>query len=135
MADQKKVSIQSELDMLRCRRVVRELCEKAGFGLTDQTRIVTSTSELVRNICQYAGKGTMAVQALSGRDRSGIKLVFEDQGPGFDPERAMTKGSTTGRSLGMGLQAAKILMDEFQIQSKVGSGTRVQVVKWLKRRN
>ncbi|MGO8931335.1 MAG: anti-sigma regulatory factor [Limisphaerales bacterium] len=116
------------------RRAVRNAATALGFGITDVTRIVTAASELTRNIYQYAKAGAMRWRALNVNGRLGLELVFEDHGPGIpDVARAMEKGFSTSKGLGMGLPGAKRLMDEMSIQSEVGNGTTVQVRKWLKR--
>ncbi len=104
-----------------------------GFTLIDQTRLATVTSELARNVIKYAKRGRMIAQPTEKPDgRSGLRLIFEDSGPGIpDIEAAMRDGFTTGRGLGKGLPGSKRLMDEFKIESSVGLGTRVTVVRWL----
>lgn len=104
-----------------------------GFRLIDQTRLVTVTSELARNIVKYARRGRMIAQPTAGPDgREGLRLIFEDSGPGIpDINAAMRDGFTTGGGLGKGLPGSKRLMDEFQIESSPGRGTRVTVVRWL----
>jgi serine/threonine-protein kinase RsbT len=127
------VGIESEGDIVVARRAVREAATKAGFGLTDITRIVTAASELARNIFQYAGKGAMHWRYIEGNGRLGLELQFVDQGPGIaDVEMAMEQGYSTGDGLGMGLPGAKRLMDEMEIQSKAGQGTSITIKKWRK---
>ncbi len=133
-ADRGELPIQSESDIVMARRAVRNAATALGFGITDVTRIVTAASELTRNIYQYAKAGAMRWRALNVNGRLGLELVFEDHGPGIpDVARAMEKGFSTSKGLGMGLPGAKRLMDEMSIQSEVGNGTTVQVRKWLKR--
>jgi serine/threonine-protein kinase RsbT len=112
--------------------VVREWAVELGFSLVDQTRLVTAASELARNTVDYGRGGTVRLEAVVGeRGQNGLRLVFEDQGPGIpDPERALQNGYTTGGGLGLGLGGARRLMDEFQLESRLGEGTRVTVVKW-----
>ena len=104
-----------------------------GFRLIDQTRLATVASELARNAVKYAGRGRMIMQPTAGAaGRSGLRLIFEDSGPGIpDVEAAMRDGYTTGGGLGKGLPGSKRLVDEFEIESGIGRGTRVTVVHWL----
>lgn len=127
------VLIRSEADVVLCRKRMRLLAESMGFGLSDVTRIVTSSSELARNVFVHAGGGNMSWAVISENGKSGVELVFTDQGPGIaDIERAMEPGFTTARSLGMGLPGVRRLMDEMDILSRPGAGTVVKVRKWLK---
>jgi serine/threonine-protein kinase RsbT len=129
----KDVRIGSEGDIVTARRVVREAVVAMGFGITDVTRIVTAASELTRNVYRYAGSGVMRWQKVSAAGNVGIELTFEDQGPGIpDIEQALQVGYTTGGGLGMGLPGAKRLMDDMEIRSEVGKGTKVTVKKWLR---
>ncbi len=104
-----------------------------GFRIIDQTRLATVTSELARNVVKYARRGRMIAQPLdSAQGRAGLRLIFEDDGPGIpDISAAMRDGFTTGRGLGKGLPGSKRLVDQFEIESAVGVGTRVTVVRWL----
>lgn len=129
-----ELPIQSEADIVMARRAVRNAATALGFGITDVTRIVTAASELTRNIYQYAKSGAMRWRRLDVSDRVGLELVFEDHGPGIpDVGRAMEKGFSSSKGLGMGLPGAKRLMDEMSVWSEVGKGTTVQVRKWLKK--
>jgi len=111
--------------------MARAWAVEAGFTLVDQTKIVTAASELARNTLVYGGGGTMRLEALSAPGRRGLRLVFEDKGPGIpDIERALTDGFTTGSGLGLGLSGAKRLSSEFDIWSRVGEGTRVSITRW-----
>jgi serine/threonine-protein kinase RsbT len=126
-----EVRITSEGDIVTARKVVRDAAVALGFGVTDVTRIVTAASELTRNVFRYAGSGTMYWCKVSAGASVGIELRFEDQGPGIpDVERAMEMGYTTSGGLGLGLPGVKRLMDEMEIESAVGKGTRVIVKKW-----
>ena len=104
-----------------------------GFRIIDQTRLATVCSELARNVVKYAKRGRMIAQPLSGaHGRAGLRLIFEDTGPGIpDIGAAMRDGFSTGRGLGKGLPGSKRLVDVFEIESEVGVGTRVTVVRWL----
>jgi serine/threonine-protein kinase RsbT len=126
-----EVSIKSEGDIVVARRTVREAATALGFGVTDVTRIVTAASELARNVFKYGGGGVMHWRHLQDSGRPGLELVFVDQGPGIpDIALAMQEGYSTGRGLGLGLPAAKRLMDEMHIDSAVGRGTTVTTKKW-----
>jgi serine/threonine-protein kinase RsbT len=97
----------------------------------DQTKIVTAASELARNTVIYGGGGVMMLEMLENNGRKGLRLTFEDQGPGIpDIERALTDGFTTGSGLGLGLGGARRLVNEFEIESRPGNGTRIAVVRW-----
>lgn len=125
------IEIVSEEGVITARQKVRELAINMGFSTVDQTRIATAVSELARNVKQFAGNGRVTIFSLQG-DRKGIQIVCEDDGPGIaDIELAMTDGYSTVRSLGLGLPGTRRLMDEFQLESEPGKGTRVTIVKWL----
>lgn len=126
-----EVPIAVEGDIVAVRRLLREVAQEVGFGITDVTRVVTAASELARNAYKYGGGGVMRWRVLEANGRRGIELKFIDQGPGIaDVSRALEQGYTTGKGLGLGLPAAKRLMDEIDIQSIVGSGTTVTSRKW-----
>jgi serine/threonine-protein kinase RsbT len=126
-----ELAIQVEGDIVAARFMVREFAVRIGFGITDVTRIVTAASELARNVYKYGGGGVMRLRRVESQDRSGIELQFIDRGPGIaDISRALEPGYSTGRGLGLGLPAVKRLMDELQIESNVGQGTRVVLKKW-----
>ena len=113
------------------RQVVREQAIALGFSLVDQTKLVTAASELGRNILNYGGGGEMQLARLAEGNRVGLKLVFVDQGPGIpDIEMAMKDGFTTGGGMGLGLGGAKRLSSEFNIESRVGAGTKVTITRW-----
>nr|WP_228053260.1 anti-sigma regulatory factor [Nodosilinea sp. LEGE 07298] len=125
------MDIQSSADVVLVRQAVRQFAIEVGFGLVDQTKIVTAASELARNTLDYGGGGTVKLETLQEGGRRGLRLTFEDQGPGIaDIEMALKDGFTTGGGLGMGLGGAKRLANEFEIESVVGEGTRVIVVRW-----
>ena len=118
-------------DVVAVRQVVREWAVSVGFGLVDQTKIVTAASELARNTVIYGGGGTVRFQALNDGARRGLCLTFEDTGPGIpDLQLALKDGYSTGTGLGLGLSGARRLMSEFEIQSAPGQGTRVTVTRW-----
>ena len=123
--------IRGSEDVVQARQLVRAWAVEAGFSLVDQTKIVTAASELARNTVVHGGGGMMRLEAVSRDGRRGLRLVFEDKGPGIeDVERAMRDGFTTGGGLGLGLSGAKRLSNEFEICSRVGEGTRVTVTRW-----
>jgi serine/threonine-protein kinase RsbT len=124
--------IASGEDIVRVRQAVRACAMEMGFSLVEQTKIVTAASEIARNAVVYGGGGEVRIERLAqGPKRSGIRLVFEDQGPGIpNVELAMREGYTTGNGLGLGLSGARKLSHEFDIQSSAGAGTRVTLVRW-----
>lgn len=118
-------------DVVRVRQLVRSVAVASKLTLVDQTKIVTAASELARNTLIYGGGGTAEIQPVRNGRRAGVRLVFTDDGPGIpDVERALTDGYTTGNGLGLGLSGARRLVDEFDLQTTVGAGTTVTVVKW-----
>ena len=118
-------------DVVLVRQAVRKWSIEQGFSLVDQTKMITAASELARNTLDYGGGGTVRLEALEERGRKGLRLTFEDQGPGIpDLELALTDGYTTGKGLGMGLSGSKRLVNEFEIHSRVGEGTRVTITRW-----
>jgi serine/threonine-protein kinase RsbT len=126
-----ELTIETEGDIVATRHTVRELSQHIGFGITDVTRIVTAASELARNVYKYGGGGVMHWRRIEKEGRPGIELQFIDQGPGIaDVSRVLEAGYSTGRGLGLGLPAAQRLMDEMEIESQVGRGTRVILKKW-----
>jgi serine/threonine-protein kinase RsbT len=123
--------IRSSEDVVRVRQIVREWSVALGLSLVDQTKIVTAASELARNTLDYGGGGTIKLEALNSEFRKGLRLSFEDQGPGIpDIEMALKDGYTTGNGLGLGLSGARRLSNEFEISSRVGEGTRVTITRW-----
>ncbi len=120
--------VRSSEDVVGVRQVVREWSIAAGLGLVDQTKIVTAASELARNLLDYGGGGTMTIEALNDGPRRGVRLTFEDQGPGIaDVEQALRDGYTSGSGLGLGLGGARRLSNEFTIDSRPGEGTRITI--------
>ena len=123
--------VQTEPEIVLARQAIRKLTQELRFSLVDQTKMVTAASELARNALTYGRGGTMAWEKLQLADRTGLKLRFADQGPGIaDLHLAMTDGWTSGNGLGMGLTGAKRLVNEFDIDTKVGGGTRVTITRW-----
>lgn len=123
--------LRSEHDIVRARQLVRRLTQDLKFSLVDQTKMVTAASELARNAYTYGRGGTMHWEIVANESRNGLKLLFADEGPGIpNLDLAMTDGWTSGHGLGMGLTGAKRLVNDFAIDSKVGGGTRVTIVRW-----
>lgn len=125
------IAVREEEDLLLVRRMVRERATELGFGILDLTKIVTAASELGRNTLIHGGGGTMKLETIVEENRRGLRLTFEDQGPGIaDLEQAMTDGFTTKRGMGLGLGGTKRLVSEFELVSRLGEGTRVIVTRW-----
>jgi serine/threonine-protein kinase RsbT len=123
--------IRAETDVVRVRQAVRTWSVQQGFTLVDQTKMVTAASEIARNTLIYGRGGTVRIEALAGATGNGLRLVFEDQGPGIpDVDLALRDGYTTGTGLGMGLGGARRLVNEFAIESAPGNGTRVSLTRW-----
>lgn len=123
--------IRSSDDIVRVRQDVRSRAIEIGLSLVDQTKIVTAASELARNTLDYGGGGTARLQIVQDGVRRGVRLTFEDQGPGIaDLQLALKDGYTSGKGLGLGLSGAKRLSNEFSIDSAPGEGTRVTIVRW-----
>ena len=124
-------SIQSSDDVVGIRQTVRQRAVELGFNLIDQTKIVTAASELARNTVQYGGGGHVVVEAIEEGGRRGLRLTFEDTGPGIaDVELAMRDGYSSGGGLGLGLSGARRLSNEFHIDTRPGQGTRITIVRW-----
>jgi serine/threonine-protein kinase RsbT len=125
------VELRSASDVVTVRQVVRTWAIDAGFSLVDQTKMVTAASEIARNTVDYGGGGTARLELLVDGARRGLRIAFEDQGPGIpDIQRAMTDHFTTGNGLGLGLGGARRLVNEFDLTSRVGEGTRVVITRW-----
>ena len=125
------IAIRSEHDIVLARQNVRRVAQDIGFGIVDQTKIVTATSELARNTVVYGQGGEMRWEVVEDGAKRGLRLHFVDQGPGIaDLSRAMTDGWTSGKGLGLGLSGSKRLVNEFEIDSAPGRGTRVTITRW-----
>ena len=123
--------IKSDGDVVQVRQKVRAWSIESGFGLVDQTKMVTAASELARNALIHGGGGTVQVEALNDGARKGLRLTFEDRGPGIpDIELAMRDGYSTGTGLGLGLSGSKRLCNEFDVRSAAGEGTRIMIARW-----
>ncbi|MDB4880063.1 MAG: putative anti-sigma regulatory factor, serine/threonine protein kinase [Gemmatimonadetes bacterium] len=126
--------IRSAPDIVNVRQVVRGWCLGIGMGLVDLTKIVTAASEIARNTLDYGRGGTVQVEELRDGLRSGVRLTFQDAGPGIaDIDRAMTDGFTSGNGMGLGLGGTKRLVDDFALASAPGEGTKVTITKWKSR--
>lgn len=126
-----ELPLANDHDIVLCRQQVRRLAQQINFSLVDQTKFVTAASELARNAVIYGGGGRMLWEVVENGSRRGLRLDFVDEGPGIaNLELAMTDGWTSGTGLGMGLTGAKRLVNEFEIQSSPGSGTRVSITRW-----
>ncbi len=133
MIGERTLLIRSDLDIVSARVEGRDMAKSLGFGTIDQARIATAISELARNIVLYASEGTVTLRVIERGLRKGVEVVCEDHGPGIENVgMVMQDGYSTSRGLGMGLPGAKRLMDDFEITSRVGEGTRVTVRKWLR---
>ena len=123
--------IRVEVDLVHVRQAVRAWSTELRFSTLDLTKMVTAASELARNTLIYGGGGHVVLEMVEEAGRRGLRLTFEDQGPGIaDIARAMTDGFTTGRGMGLGLSGSKRLVNEFSISSQPGQGTRVTVTRW-----
>jgi serine/threonine-protein kinase RsbT len=126
-----RMAIRSQEDVVRVRQVVREWATEMGCSLVDQTKVVTAASELARNTFIHGGGGEVTLEMLEAGGKRGLRLVFEDQGPGIpDVALAMQDGYTTAGGLGLGLSGSKRLLPDFKLESAPGKGTRVTVTKW-----
>jgi len=125
------VALREERDIVLARQTVRKLSVEAGFSLVDQTKMVTAASELARNTVTYGGGGEMIWELVADGLRKGVRLTFKDEGPGIaDVSLAMTDGWTSGGGLGMGLTGAKRLVNDFELDTAPGKGTRVTIARW-----
>jgi serine/threonine-protein kinase RsbT len=125
------LELRSASDVVTVRQVVRTWAIEAGFTLVDQTKMVTAASEIARNTIDYGGGGIARLELLNNGSRRGLRVAFEDQGPGIpDIQKAMTDHFTTGNGLGLGLGGARRLVNEFDLSSRVGEGTRVVITRW-----
>jgi len=125
------LNLGTEQDIVLVRQMVRKLAQEQGFSLVDQTKLVTAASELARNTVVYGGGGTVRWELLLDGLRKGVRLCFEDSGPGIaDISLAMTDGWTSGKGMGLGLSGSKRLVNEFALESDPGKGTRVTIARW-----
>jgi len=123
--------VMTEQDIVMSRQLVRKLTQELKFSLVDQTKLITAASELSRNTVVYGGGGAMRWEIVTQGVRTGLRLHFEDKGPGIaDVQLALTDGWTSGKGMGMGLSGSKRLVNEFDIHSVLGEGTRVTITRW-----
>jgi serine/threonine-protein kinase RsbT len=123
--------VRSAEDVVLVRQMVRQWAIELKLSLVDQTKVVTAASEIARNTVDYGGGGTLRMEMLTNGDRRGLRLIFEDKGPGIaDVEQALKDGFTTGHGLGLGLGGARRLVNEFSLTSVPGEGTRITLTKW-----
>jgi serine/threonine-protein kinase RsbT len=128
---QEKLPILNSSDVVLARQKVRQWATEMKFTLVDQTKLVTAASELARNALEHGKGGHMVIEQVENSIKHGLKLVFEDQGPGIaDIETALRDGFTSGGGMGLGLGGSKRLVNDFQIESEPGKGTRITVVRW-----
>ena len=118
-------------DVVKVRQVVREWAAQLNFSLVEQTKLVTATSELARNALEHGGGGSMLAELVEDGTRKGIRLIFDDKGPGIpNIELALKDGYTTGGGMGLGLSGSRRLVSDFQITSEPGRGTTVTIIRW-----
>lgn len=126
-----QMPIFKEHDVVFFRNRLKEYAVKIGMGLVNQTKLITAASELTRNMLKYAGGGTTVIEVVTEGIQKGIRITFKDEGPGIeDIAQAMQDGFSTGKSLGLGLPGAKRLVSDFVIDSEVGKGTTITILKW-----
>nr|WP_314872598.1 anti-sigma regulatory factor [uncultured Pseudomonas sp.] len=123
--------VRIEQDVVLARQLARKLASECGMRLVDLTKMVTAVSELARNTVVYGGGGDMDWEIIDGLGRVGLRLVFRDEGPGIpDLKLALTDGWTSGNGMGLGLTGARRLVDEFELDTAPGQGTRVTITRW-----
>lgn len=131
MASPVEMPLGNEHDIVLARQAVRRTAQEVGLSLVDQTKLVTAASELARNALIHGGGGQMILEVLRGEQRTGVQITFVDQGPGIpNLDLAMSDGWTSGGGLGMGLPGARRLVNEFDLKTAPGAGTRITVVRW-----
>jgi serine/threonine-protein kinase RsbT len=128
---QEEKPLRSQDEVVLARQTVRQWAQQLGMSLVDQTKVVTASSELARNALVHGGGGRLLLEQITGEHRRGLRLTFTDAGPGMpDVQTALKDGYTTASGLGLGLGGSRRLVDQFEIESSPGRGTRVTVVKW-----
>jgi serine/threonine-protein kinase RsbT len=131
VAEELRIPVTADVDVVNARQKGRELAAQAGFSSGDQTVIAAAISEIARNILNYAKRGEVLLSVETNGDKQGVVIVARDQGPGIpDVDRALEDGYSTSGGLGLGLPGARRLMDDFNVSSKVGQGTTVTMKKW-----
>jgi serine/threonine-protein kinase RsbT len=127
----REMRIETEDDVILVRRAVRDLAQAHGFDVFASAALTTATSELTRNVWVHARRGLAIIEEVSNGDREGVRVTFQDEGPGIaDIDRVMAGGFSTARSMGLGLSGSRRLVDDFELRSAVGRGTTVEIVKW-----
>jgi len=125
------IQIENNMDLVKARQTVRTIAKDLNYNIVNQTKLVTAVSELTRNVLLYAGKGEIKIELIETGTKKGLRITVTDEGPGIpDVDLAVTDGFSTSRGLGKGLSGTKKLMDDFSIQTKVGKGTEVVIIKW-----
>lgn len=131
VTSRREMPVEVEDDVILVRRAVRDLAQARGFDAFASAAVTTATSELTRNIWVHADKGVAVIEELSTGDRYGIRVTFRDEGPGIaHVDRVLAGGFSTARSLGLGLSGSRRLVDDFRLETTVGQGTTVEIVKW-----
>lgn len=126
-----EIRVVRDLDIVPCRNRAKEYAEKIGMGLVNQVKLITAASELARNMLKYAQGGIVSMEVICKGEQKGIRLKFIDNGPGIENVAlALQDGYTTGKGLGLGLPGSRRLVSEFEIESTVGAGTTVTIIKW-----
>jgi serine/threonine-protein kinase RsbT len=129
--ERREMPVESEDDVILVRRAVRVLAEQTGFDTFASAALTTAASELTRNIWVHAKRGVAIIETVENGERAGVRVTFRDEGPGIaDVRRVLAGGYSTARSMGLGLSGSKRLVDDFTLQSTIGSGTTVEIVKW-----
>ncbi|MBA1192951.1 anti-sigma regulatory factor [Pseudomonas entomophila] len=129
--DSGTLPVRLEQDVVLARQLVRKLASEAGMRLVDLTKLVTAVSELARNTVVYGGGGDMDWSVLDDGVQVGVRLLFRDEGPGIpDLKLALTDGWTSGNGMGLGLTGARRLVDEFELDTTPGAGTRITITRW-----
>jgi serine/threonine-protein kinase RsbT len=124
-------AVRIEQDVVLARQTARKLAVEAGLRLVDQTKLVTAASELARNTLVYGGGGHVVIEIVTAGMRRGVRAAFADEGPGItDVDLALTDGWTSGTGMGLGLPGSKRLVNDFDLDSAPGAGTRVRITKW-----
>ncbi|MBA1189245.1 anti-sigma regulatory factor [Pseudomonas entomophila] len=131
LRDSGTLPVRLEQDVVLARQLVRKLASEAGMRLVDLTKLVTAVSELARNTVVYGGGGDMDWSVLEDGVQVGVRLLFRDEGPGIpDLKLALTDGWTSGNGMGLGLTGARRLVDEFELDTTPGKGTRITITRW-----